>query len=178
MRCRAARPLLLAVIALFLFAMPAHCKDNAGMGVVQSRGLTLPPDFTLPGVDGKAWRLADFKGNVTLLNFWATWCEPCLEEMPALEALWKELGPSGLAIVSIAGDKGGMHRVGEVCRMHEVTFPVLLDPAGDVSAAYGATVFPTSYIIGRDGKIKGRIVGPREWDSGPSKRFFEKLLNE
>ena len=171
------RTLALAVLVLFLSVCPGYCTD-AGMGIIQPKGLSNAPDFSLVSIDGRQLSVSGLKGKVLLLNFWGTWCEPCREEMPKLEAIWRELGPKGLAVVAIALDRGNIHRVGELCRMHDVTFPVSIDQSGSTASAYGATVMPTSFIIGKDGAIKGKIVGPRDWTGAASRKFFERILNE
>lgn len=172
------RPLGFAALALFLYVQPAHGGDASKLGLKKPASLAAAPDFTLASVDGKKGSLADFKGKVVLLNFWSTWCEPCREEMPALEALWNELGKKGLTVAAVTKDRGNIHKVGEFCRMHEISFPVFLDPSGDIASAYGVTVLPTSFVIGKDGAVKGMIVGPRDWAGAESKKLFEKLLNE
>lgn len=170
---------LIALYALFLCPWYAHSKDVfQDAGVVVSKSGIVAPEFTLPDVDGRERALSDYKGKLVLLNFWATWCEPCRDEMPAMERLWKEYKAKGLVVVAVAGDKGNIHKVGEFCKMREVSFPVLLDPSGDVKSAYGATMFPTSFLIGKDGAIKGKIVGPRQWDAQASRRLFETLLKD
>lgn len=164
-------------VLLFLFSTAAFAKDTSSeMGFAPSRHATSAPEFTLIGVDGKEKSLSEFKGKVVLLNFWATWCDPCREEMPAMEKLWAEFKAKGLVILAVANDKGSMHKVEEFCRMHDVTFPVLLDPSGDVKSAYSVTMMPTSYIIGKDGSIAGKIVGARKWDSEASKKLFNSFL--
>lgn len=170
---------LVAGLCAFFLMGPAHAGDVfSEAGVMNSIGKNFASDFTLMGVDGKEHSLAEYKGKVVLLNFWGTWCEPCREEMPALERLWKGFKDKGLVIVAVALDRGSIHKVGEFCRMSEVTFPVLLDPSGDVKDAWAVTMFPTSFVVGRDGLIKGRINGPRPWDNVASNRLFETLLTE
>ena len=93
-----------------------------------------------------------------------------------MEALWRRFKKKGFAIIAVAGDRGKMHRVGEFCRMNDVTFTVLLDPKGVVRRSYEVTALPTSYIIGRDGKITGKILGAREWDGGEAVRLVANLL--
>lgn len=167
-----------AVLAFFLYAHPALGSDAPKMGLKKPSGLSNAPDFVLSSVDGKKGSLSGLKGKVVLLNFWSTWCEPCREEMPALEALWNELGKKGLVVAAVTKDRGNVHKVGEFCRMHEISFPVFLDPAGETTSAYGVTVLPTSFVIGRDGAVQGVMVGPRDWAGVESKKYFEKLLNE
>lgn len=173
-----ARPVLFAVLAVLLYVHPAAALDAAKMGFKRPASLKMAPDFALSTVDGKKGSLADFRGKVVLLNFWSTWCEPCREEMPALEALWNSLGDKGLVVAAVTKERGNLHKVGEFCRMHEISFPVFLDPSGEVAGEYGVTVLPTSFVIGKDGAVEGVLVGPRDWAGTESKRLFERLLNK
>lgn len=173
-----ARPVLFAALAVFLYVQPAFALDGAKLGLKKPASLAVAPGFALSTVDGKKGGLSDFRGKVVLLNFWSTWCEPCREEMPALEALWNELGKKGLVIAAVTKERGNLHKVGEFCKMHEISFPVFLDPSGEVAGEYGVTVLPTSFVIGKDGAVEGVLVGPRDWAGTESKRFFERLLKK
>lgn len=163
---------------LFLFCGYAGAGElSAEMVVVPVQKGFETQNFSLMDVEGAERSLSDFRGKVVLLNFWATWCDPCREEMPALERLWDELGGQGFVIVAVAAEKGNMHKVTDFCRMHGVTFPVLIDSAGEVKDAYRVTMLPTSFVIDRDGNIAGKIIGPRKWDGEDSKKFFRTILN-
>ncbi len=148
----------------------------AEMGVIQPKIRVEAPAFTLTSLDGEERSLDEFKGKVILLNFWATWCAPCRDEIPAMEALWRRFKKKEFAIIAVAGDRGNMHRVGEFCRMSDVTFTVLLYPKGVVRRSYEVTALPTTYLIGRDGRIVGKILGAREWHSDDSIKLVEHLL--
>ncbi len=145
-------------------------------GVIKPKVRVEAPAFTLTTLDGGERSLDEFKGKVILLNFWATWCAPCRDEIPAMEALWRRFEGENFVIIAVAGDRGNMHRVGEFCRMNDVTFTVLLDPKGVVRRSYEVTALPTSYLIGRDGRIVGKILGAREWGSDDSIKLVEHLL--
>lgn len=114
----------------------------------------LAPDFTLTGLDGTPFTLSEHRGEVVLLNFWATWCIPCLAEMPTLEALHQELGDDGLQVVGISQDTGGADEILPFADQLAVTYPLLPDPAFNVSARYGGiSVLPTTIVVDRDGRI-------------------------
>jgi peroxiredoxin len=136
------------------------------------------PAFTLTSLDASELGLTDFKDKIILLNFWATWCAPCREEMPDMEILWQTLKEAGLVVIAVAEDRGGPKAVREFAGEHNITFPILLDPAGSVRRAYEVTGLPTSYIIGRDRKISGKVIGARDWDGTQSIKFFKTLLNK
>jgi len=169
--------LLVAVGVFFVLPHPALGGEiTSALGVIEPKVRVEAPAFTLTDLDGVERSLDEFKGEVILLNFWATWCAPCRDEMPAMEALWRRFKGKGFVIIAVAGDRGRMHRVGEFCRMNDVTFTVLLDPEGSVRREYEVRALPTSYLIGRDGKITGKILGAREWNSDEAVRLVANLL--
>ena len=173
--------LLTALLTMLVMPLPVRAQepDNA-MSVIKPKVRMEAPDFTLVDIYGKPRGLSDFKGKVIVLNFWATFCGPCREEMPAMEKLWREFKDRGLVIIAVAGDKGqkSMHKVKEFCEMYGVSFPVLLDPKGDVRRNYEVVALPTSYIIGRDNKLSGKIIGARHWDAEESRQLFDAILKE
>lgn len=134
------------------------------------------PAFSLPRVDGGQAALGDWKGRVVLLNFWATFCEPCREEMPALQRLWKAFGDQGLVVVAVSVDRGDTQQVRRFVQAEGLDFPVLLDRDGRVREDYEITGLPTSYLIGRDGRFIGRAIGAREWDGPDARALFEGIL--
>ncbi len=132
------------------------------------------PDFVATDLDGTPVRLSDLEGEVVLLNIWATWCEPCRVEMPSLQRLHEQLGPKGLRIVAVsidaplgffdlAGYAGG--DVAGFAEEYGLTFPIWLDPAGEVKRKYQATAIPETFIIDRSGIIVRKKPGEEEWDS-------------
>lgn len=134
------------------------------------------PAFTLSRLkDGEA-RLKDYKGKVVLLNFWATWCAPCREEMPAMQTLWERYREQGFVIVAVAADRAGRKPVVSFVNKLALSYPILLDPEGDVRNRYEVVGLPMSYLIGRDGKISGRVIGVREWDSSEADAVVSALL--
>ena len=134
-------------------------------------------DFELQDLSGSSRRLSDFNGKVVFLNFWATWCGPCRFEMPSMERLYRSLKPKGLEIVAVnlQEDRKSVQRFVDE---YGLSFPVLLDTAGRIGAAYGARSIPTTYVVDRDGFVIAGTIGTREWDTEDYIRFFEKLLAE
>jgi peroxiredoxin len=165
-----------AVGVLFVISCAYAFDLFSELGVIRPKVRVEAPGFTLASLGGGDRSLEEFKGKVILLNFWATHCEPCREEMPAMERLWREMKKRGLVIIAVAADRGSPKKVEEFCKTTGVTFPVLLDPEGDVRRTYEVTVLPMSYIIGRDGKFIGKVIGEREWDGRAAFEFFEDLL--
>jgi peroxiredoxin len=123
------------------------------------------PAFSLPRLDGQGeLSLADLRGRVVLLNFWATWCKPCEDEMPAMQRLWQRLAGPGFELVAVSVDDGSADVEAFRARLG-LGFPILLDPARDVAHAYQSFRYPESYLIDRDGRILARYIGPRDWDA-------------
>lgn len=146
---------------------------------------SIAPDFTARELDGTPITLADLKGEVVLLNIWATWCAPCREEMPSMQRLHEELGSRGLRVVavSIDAEPGGFDRGGNpggnveaFARALELTFPLWLDPAGDITRVYRTTGVPESFVIDRSGAIIKKVIGPTDWDSEANIELFIRLL--
>lgn len=148
----------------------------------------LAPAFDLATPDGMRVSSEALKGKVVLLNFWATWCEPCVAEMPALERLHKQLESKGLRVVTVNVDFAASQPIVErFIRENKLTFPVLLDPHRNTAGRYGIVAFPETFFIGRDGSlvefhdsINGqnvvRVVSNREWDSPAYVEAALKLL--
>lgn len=158
---------------------------NAGASnLFELAGITQPatpvpaPDFSLATLGDDAAKLSDYRGKVVLLNFWATWCTPCREEMPAMEALWDQLKADGFVILAVSGDKGSPKKVQKYVDSMALSFPILLDPSGDVRATYEVPGLPTSYLIGKDGKIAGRVIGIIDWAHENAIAAVQQMLAE
>ena len=141
------------------------------------------PDFTAPDVRGRPIRLADFRGKrAVLLNFWATWCVPCRLEMPTMEQAYREYKGLGLEILAVSIDVGNPPVVAAtvVQFMEELklTFPALLDPEMEVARRYRVFGIPVSFLIDREGIIRGREPGFRDWITPESRRKLEELLGQ
>lgn len=136
-----------------------------------------PPDFAGLTADSKTVSQAGLRGRVVLLNFWATWCQECRPEMPVLERLHREFAAQGLSIIGINA-REGTATVRGYSKELNLTFPLVLDPNGEINAAYGVIGLPTTFVIGRDGRAVALAVGPREWTSAPARTLIETLLAE
>lgn len=154
----------------------------AGQGHHQLQPFSVQPakdaeeaaDFALIDMEGKERRLAEFDGKVLLIHFWASWCEPCRLEFPALSRLAADLSGRGFAVVAIAGDS--RDRVEGFLKENRANFPVLIDQYGSVMRKYRVSLIPVSVIVGRDGLVQGTLVGPRDYGSGEARAYFEKIL--
>jgi peroxiredoxin len=134
------------------------------------------PAFTLSDPENSPYSLDEYRGKVILLHFWATFCAPCLEEMPALETLWQRYRERGLVVLAIAADRGDSRVVSDFAVNTGVSFPVLLDPDGVVRNRYEVVALPMSYLVGRDGRFSGRIMGTRDWNGPAGREVIETLL--
>jgi len=134
------------------------------------------PNFTLPGLDGQMVSLADYRGNVVLLNIWATWCPPCVDEMPSMEKLYQTLKAEGFEILAVSMDVSGAQTVRPFMEKHKLNFPALTDTEGAIKSLYQTTGVPESFIIDKDGVIVEKVIGPRDWASPGAIRFFRNLI--
>jgi peroxiredoxin len=134
------------------------------------------PNFTLPGLDGKMVSLTDHKGKVVLLNIWATWCLPCVEEMPSMEKLYQELKDEGFEILAVSIDESGAEAVLPFMKNHKLSFPALTDTEGAMKNLYQTTGVPESFIIDKDGIIVEEVIGPRDWATPGAIRYFRNLI--
>jgi len=138
---------------------------------------TPPPHFSGRTVEAREISLADLRGQVLLLNFWASWCRECHLEMPALEGLHRDLASRGLAVVGV----NAREAPGDVRRYASergLTFSLVLDRDGKINGLYGIVGLPTTFIVARDGRAVALAVGPREWASPPARALIEALLAE
>lgn len=132
------------------------------------------PSFELSTVDGKTIEFSQLRGKVVVLNFWATWCGPCKEEMPALDRLSRQFDSRDVAILTITTEheRAGIQ---QFMKQFNSTLPVLLDEQRDVSLAFMVRGLPTTVFIAKNGTVVGRAVGPREWDGPEAVGFIESL---
>ncbi len=134
-------------------------------------------DFTLPDIDeGKLHRLSDYRGKVVFLNFWATWCKPCEEEIPSMERLYRSLEGRDFVILALSTDTDPPEMVKEFTDNYGVTFTVLHDRHGKIKEAYKTTGFPETFIIDQNGMVAQKIVGPRDWDDAFNTMTIKALL--
>ena len=133
-------------------------------------------DFQLPDATGRLHRLHDQRGHVVFLNFWATWCPPCVHEMPMMEQLYQTLGQQPLVIwaVNFQESPEQVSRFMQAKRLH---FPALLDPDGVVSAFYQVRSLPTTYLVDCAGMIVGTATGPRQWTNDATRTLLAALLS-
>lgn len=138
---------------------------------------TTAPEFSGRTSVGRELSLGQLRGNVVIVNFWATWCAECRPEMPVLERLHREEGERGLAVIGVNARENA-RAVRLYAKELELSFPLVLDPAGTINALYGVVGLPTTFLIGRDGRTVGFAVGARQWASPAARSLIGALLSE
>jgi peroxiredoxin len=133
------------------------------------------PEFVLPRLGGGELALRELRGKVVLLNFWATWCAPCEQEMPAMQRLYARLAPRGFELVAISEDDGP-EVVDEFRARLGLTFPIALDPDHAVARRYQSFRYPESFLVDREGVLVARYIGERDWDAPEYVNRIERLL--
>jgi peroxiredoxin len=152
----------------------AACSRSGGGPAAQGE---LAPDFTFKDQAGKQYSLADFRGKVVLVNFWATWCPPCREEMPSMEQLQRRMAQRPFAILGLSVDDS-WEPVNRFMKENGVTLPVYVDFDKKISTLYGSFKYPETYIVDKKGKVAYKVVGGTDWMSSEMLKFLEVLVAE
>jgi cytochrome c biogenesis protein CcmG/thiol:disulfide interchange protein DsbE len=137
------------------------------------------PDFRAATVEGPpiTKTIADYKGEVVLLNVWATWCLPCRTEMPSIQALHDRFGARGLKVVAVSIDNSGFaDEIRKFRDQYGLTFEILHDASGNIKRDYHTTGVPETFVIGRDGVIRKKVIAAADWDSPANRALFAQLL--
>lgn len=169
--------IIIGFIAVVLF-VPAEKKSKGKAEI----GFPAP-EFELKGIDGKIWSLKDTKGSVVLINFWASWCQSCKDEMPSLQSLYNMTKGSvptlqkGLSIITILHQDNPEDAI-MYLRQNSFNLPLLIDSKNEVSMAYGLTGVPETFIVDKKGILRKIIKGPVELDSPQAVAFYTKLVQE
>jgi len=143
----------IVIISIITLALSAGCTNKEKEGATAAA-----PDFTLQDISGKKVRLADLKGKVVMLEFWATWCPPCRTEIPSIERLHTQYGGKGLTVLAISLDEGGWDDVKSFAAEHSINYTVLRG-TDDVSAKYMVRLIPSMFLIDKQGNIKKQFMG-------------------
>ena len=133
------------------------------------------PALALPEPSGQVLRLADLRGKVVFLNFWAVWCVPCREEMPAMERLLRAYRDRGLAIVAV-NVRDSKAQVEAFMKELRLSFPAVLDADGSTSRRFAVRGLPVSFLLDREGRILWKAIGLREWEGPHSRAYLEAVL--
>jgi len=137
------------------------------------------PSMAFEALEGGTVSFAELAGRVVLVNFWATWCAPCVREMPSLERLHNALEDEGFTVLAVSQDRGGAGVVAPfLARLDLQHLPVYLDPKGKLARAFALKGLPTSFVIDRNGRVVAGLVGPAEWDSPEALDFMRHYLRQ
>ena len=167
----------LLLVGVFAAPSPALEDPYEALHLLKPEKLVRAKPFAVPAATDGTLRLSDLRGKVVMLNFWATWCPPCKEEMPAIQSLYDRFKGQGFAVVALSVDSDGREVVVPFVKEHKLTFQVGLDPKMQVAAAYGVRGLPATFLIDKKGRLVTMALGPREWDSPAARAMIETLLN-
>ncbi len=157
-----------ALAVLYIVAMPTYRQSEPSIAGRRAA------DFEFE-MDGRMTRLADLRGKVVVLDFWASWCPPCIEEAPSLNALHQRIADRGGLVLGISQDEDPA-AYERFLSEHQIVFPTYRDDAMEIAPAYGTSVLPESYLISRNGRIARKIVGPQDWTGPELTAVIDTLL--
>jgi peroxiredoxin len=161
------------LLACFLFLILTACQRENDSPLPGKHA----PDFTLANLSGQKVRLADLRGKVILLNFWASWCPPCREEVPSLAKLNAAMSGKDFQMLAVSIEQGGMEAVEGYFRSTGVRLPALVDPGGKVGKTFGITGVPETFVIDKQGVIRKKVVGPIDWSEPSVIQYLQELAN-
>lgn len=150
-------------VTLLLVTMLVWAADGAGRGMTPLHERPVAPEIDLVDLDGQRHTLAQHRGKVLIVNFWATWCPPCREEMPSMERAWQVVKDDDIVLLAInVGESED--EVWAFTSNYPVTFPLLLDRGGEVIKRWQVQGLPTTYVVDPEGRLAYRAIGGRAWD--------------
>ncbi len=170
-----------ALLLLPLFTLPVHSEGGSlftRIGIQSIRDKKKAPPCCLESLSGEKVQLSDLKGKIVLLNFWASWCGPCKEEMPSIETLYQRYKEQDFVLLAISVDYEGPEPVRKFIDKHRYRFPVLLDSKGKTLDLFEINKIPATLIIDRKGRMIGRVIGPRNWSSPDVFSLIDEMLND
>ena len=152
------------LLSLFILVVSlSSIAQQAGKGLTQLPDRPQAPDFVLADIDGNQYRLSDYRGQVVIVNFWATWCPPCRAEMPSMQRAWQQLEQEGILMlgINVGEDEDTIF---QFTANYPVEFPLLMDQDSRVINQWPVRGLPTTFVVSPAGKITYRAIGGREWD--------------
>jgi thiol-disulfide isomerase/thioredoxin len=148
----------------------------SNIGILKIPHISQPVEIQLKDVFGNTVSLSDFRGKIVFLNFWATWCPPCVIEMPSMQKLHRRFKDKNFIMVAINSQETDA-QVKSFFNKYKLSFTALLDSSAEVGAWFDVNAFPTTFVLDKKGRIIGRALGPREWDSQASVALFDYLID-
>lgn len=173
------KKLIFLTAILLAFNLPANADESglfSKIGANPIKNHKKTPNFCLEELNGEKVQLAAFKGKIIFLNFWATWCDPCREEMPSMEALYQHYKETDFLFLTISIDYGGRETVRKFIERHRYRLRILLDPAGKTLELFEISKIPSTLIIDRNRRMIGRVIGPRNWSSPEVFSLVDQML--
>jgi cytochrome c biogenesis protein CcmG, thiol:disulfide interchange protein DsbE len=159
-----------AFFVLAFFTLPHYRQGESSVAGKTAQDIPLK-------IDNKPGKLSDLRGKVVVLNFWATWCPPCVEETPSLVELQKRIAARNGVVLGVSIDEDGAAYQKFIVD-HGINFPTSWDPSKRSALDYGTVMYPETYIIDRKGKIARKIIGPQDWNSADMTAYFDDLLGQ
>jgi peroxiredoxin len=173
---------LLIIVALTLLILrvqrPSPENPQPKANQFKSQEGYMAPRFSLRNLKGNMEGLDDHLGKVIVVNFWATWCVPCVKEMPSFENLYRRYRSQGLTLLAVSLDKGDSTKVQEFADKHKISFPILLDTKGVAEKLYPSFSIPFTYVIDKQGRVVARVDGAKNWESSETFEAVEHLLKQ
>ncbi len=157
-----------AAFVLAFFTLPHYRQGESSVAGKTAEDIPLD-------INGKSEHLTDFRGKVVVLNFWATWCQPCVEEVPALIELNKRISNRNGVVLGVSVDEDPT-AYQKFLVDHAINFPTSRDASKKYAQDYGTLMYPETYIIDRRGKIARKVIGPQDWNSAEMVAYFDALL--
>jgi thiol-disulfide isomerase/thioredoxin len=175
--------IICAFIILSLFGLAGCNRDKSGGKPAAKPASSavegaMAPDFTVKDLEAKEQKLSALKGKVVMVNFWATWCPPCKEEIPSMMKLNQSMAGKPFQMLAISVDEGGKAAVEGFFKKSGLSLPVYLDSDGAVSRSYGTTGVPETFIVDKNGLIQKKIVGGMDWSSPDVIAYMDELLKK
>ncbi len=162
---------VMAAVLALLLALPVRAWDS---GIIELQPPWSVPFLKLQTIEGDSVDLQDLKGKIVIVNFWAWWCPSCKKELPDLERLWRRKGGKDFAVIAVHVG-GSVHKAKTLVRRARITFPVLLDRKNVIAHLWGVTRYPTTLILGRDGKVHFVMIGSKDWNDAETDEIIANL---
>lgn len=164
---------LVALIALFIAGWFVMDRSTGNKAITSG---DRAPEFRLKTLEGGSVSLADLHGKVVMVHFWATWCPPCVEEIPTLDRLYRSLMGKDFIMLAVSEDEGGAGAVASFIQQNRLNLPVLLDTGSDVARLYGTYKLPETYIVDRQGVVRYKAIGPQDWTDPSSIQVLQNII--
>ncbi len=165
----------LIIIFVFLLIPLNACQQGDNYKGPKAEIGKAAPDFTLNDTTEQPWSLSGLKGKVVFVNFWATWCPPCREEMPSMEKLRKKMASEQFQMLAVLYDDDPGEAAAFV-NGYGYKFPILIDPDGKMAKTFGLTGIPETFVINTEGVVVERFIGPRQWDTKETEEMLKRYL--